>query len=170
MPGNNPHLWPISTSEQSPTCLHGLAKVRLASEPSRINIICSDPHSGDPEPLARVRRLKRESRLCRFKSINSRQSPLWFWWLTLIFVVINVCYNEIISRKVSTGNPVIFWLTIFLEMWSGSLMPKKSPELAEVRTEILRGQLSVTAYRTALSCHRLAQKKHVGCTTLPKFC
>jgi hypothetical protein len=37
-------------------------------------------------------------------------------------------------------------------------MLKESPELADVRTEILRGLPSVTAYCTALSCPRPAQK------------
>jgi len=37
-------------------------------------------------------------------------------------------------------------------------MLKESLELADVRTEILRGLLSVTVYRAALSCPRLAKK------------
>jgi hypothetical protein len=54
-------------------------------------------------------------------------------------------------------------------MWFGSLIPKKSPEFSDVRIEILRGQLRVTAYRTALSCPRLA-KKHESYKIFPRFC
>jgi hypothetical protein len=46
-------------------------------------------------------------------------------------------------------------------MFSGSLMLKESPELADIRTETLRGLLSVTAYCTALALH----KKHEGYKT-----
>jgi len=52
---------------------------------------------------------------------------------------------------------------------SGSLMPKESPELADVRTKILRGLLRVAVYRMALSCPRLAQKHtrvtNISCAT-----
>jgi len=46
-------------------------------------------------------------------------------------------------------------------------MPKDSHQLAEVRTDILRGLHSVTVYRTALSCTRLAQK-HKRYTNIPR--
>jgi len=36
-------------------------------------------------------------------------------------------------------------------MWSGSLVSKKSPELADIRTKTQRELLRVTVYRTALS-------------------
>ena len=43
-------------------------------------------------------------------------------------------------------------------MWSGSLMLKVSPELADIRTDILKGLLCIPAHRTALSCPCLVQK------------
>jgi hypothetical protein len=57
-------------------------------------------------------------------------------------VVINEYYNKIISTKVSTGVPLHSDLSRDM-VWVTD--DKQTPDLAEVRTEILRGQPRVTA-------------------------
>jgi len=42
-------------------------------------------------------------------------------------------------------------------MWSESVIPKESPELTDVRTEILRRLMSVTVYRTVQKNSRFTQ-------------
>jgi hypothetical protein len=63
---------------------------------------------------------------------------------------------KIISMKVSTVEPLFYnWPS-----WRCGLshMPKESPELAGVRTDKLRGVLSIPVYRTAFSSPRLTQR------------
>ena len=48
-------------------------------------------------------------------------------------------------------------------------MPKESPELVDVRNDILGGPLSIPEYRKASPALTL-YKKHEGYTMFPRFC